>query len=74
MRSGRENRRTTFRMPRPDATPLQRNTRSYQYDRRERQMVYVDEWIYDFGPDRLRRRFVFEDGWLVRVETAGYGR
>lgn len=31
--------------------------------------LWVEEWEYDFGPERLRRRFVFEDGWLVRVET-----
>ncbi|HET6473024.1 MAG TPA: DUF2845 domain-containing protein [Pseudomonadales bacterium] len=35
--------------------------------------VTVEEWIYDFGPNRLRRRLVFEDGQLVRIDTLDRG-
>lgn len=35
--------------------------------------VAVERWTYDFGPQRLMRRLVFEDGVLLRIETLGYG-
>jgi len=35
--------------------------------------VTVEEWIYDFGPNRLRRRLVFEDGLLVQIDTLDRG-
>jgi hypothetical protein len=33
----------------------------------------VDEWIYDFGPQRLLRFLRFRDGRLVGIRTGGYG-
>jgi Protein of unknown function (DUF2845) len=40
------------------------------------QVVYktVEEWTYNFGPRRLMQVAVFEDGKLVDVRSAGYGR
>jgi hypothetical protein len=35
--------------------------------------VQVEVWIYNFGPDRLMQRIVFEDGVVVRIESLGYG-
>jgi hypothetical protein len=35
--------------------------------------VQVDEWIYDFGPQKFVRRLVFEQDRLVRTFTDGYG-
>jgi hypothetical protein len=35
--------------------------------------VVVEEWIYDFGAERLRRRLVFEDGQLIEIETLDRG-
>ena len=35
--------------------------------------VLITEYIYNFGPRKLMRRLVFEDGILVTIETLGYG-
>src|SRR5690242_13467274 len=35
--------------------------------------VAVEEWVYDFGPERLTRRLVFENGVLRSVQTGRYG-
>ncbi|MFL5358301.1 DUF2845 domain-containing protein [Archangium sp.] len=34
----------------------------------------VEEWTYNFGPRRLMQVVVFENGHLVDVKSAGYGR
>lgn len=33
-----------------------------------------EEWTYNFGPNRLIQVVVFENGKLVEVKSAGYGR
>jgi len=33
----------------------------------------VDEWTYDFGPQRFVHYLTFLDGKLARVETGSYG-
>ena len=33
----------------------------------------IDEWRYDWGPDRLIRLLTFENDVLVRIWTRGYG-
>jgi hypothetical protein len=35
--------------------------------------VQVEVWIYNFGPDRLMQRIRFEDGYIVRIDSIGYG-
>ncbi len=35
--------------------------------------VQIDEWTYDFGPDRFLRILKFENGRLVGLEEDGYG-
>jgi hypothetical protein len=35
--------------------------------------VVVEEWTYNFGPQRFMRRVRFEDGIVVRIDTLGYG-
>jgi Protein of unknown function (DUF2845) len=35
--------------------------------------VVVEEWIYDLGPHRLRRRLLFEDGLLIQIDTLDRG-
>lgn len=35
--------------------------------------VVVDEWTYDFGPQRFVHYLTFLDGRLARVDTGGYG-
>ncbi len=35
--------------------------------------VLITEYVYNFGPRKLMRRLVFEDGILVTIETLGYG-
>lgn len=37
------------------------------------QLYVIDEWIYNFGPDRLLRFLRFREGRLVGVRTGGYG-
>jgi uncharacterized protein DUF2845 len=35
--------------------------------------IQVEVWIYNFGPDRLMQRVRFEDGYIVRIDSIGYG-
>jgi len=35
--------------------------------------VPIEAWIYNFGPNKLMRRVVFEAGFVVEIETLGYG-
>jgi hypothetical protein len=35
--------------------------------------VVVEEWTYDFGPQRLVQYLRFEQGQLVQVESGNYG-
>ena len=35
--------------------------------------IAVEEWIYNFGPHRLMHLLRFENGYLVRMGTLGYG-
>jgi hypothetical protein len=35
--------------------------------------VPVESWVYNFGPNKLMRRVVFEAGYVVEIETLGYG-
>jgi hypothetical protein len=35
--------------------------------------VMVSELVYNFGPRKLMRSLRFEDGFLVSIETIGYG-
>ncbi|NTX07539.1 DUF2845 domain-containing protein [Myxococcus sp. CA040A] len=36
--------------------------------------VQVEEWTYNFGPNRLMKVAVFTDGKLTDVRSAGYGK
>jgi hypothetical protein len=33
----------------------------------------VEEWIYNFGPTRLQRRLLFQDGQLFQIDTLDRG-
>ncbi len=35
--------------------------------------VLVEEWTYNFGPNRFIRQIRFEDGIVVKIDTQGYG-
>jgi hypothetical protein len=35
--------------------------------------VYVEEWLYNFGPRRFMRKLRFENGHLEGLKTLGYG-
>ena len=35
--------------------------------------VFVEEWVYNFGPRRLLRRLHFENGILKDIDVFGYG-
>ena len=35
--------------------------------------VFIEEWTYDFGPNRFTRLLRFEDGKLVRITDGKYG-
>lgn len=37
-------------------------------------MVTVEEWTYNFGPQRFMRVITFRNGTVVEVRTGGYGR
>jgi len=36
--------------------------------------VNVEEWIYDFGPQRFIQFLTFESGKLINVRSGGYGK
>lgn len=44
----------------------------YEYSRTDFRypgyFVQVDEWVYEFGPNRFRRQLTFEDGRLRKIE------
>jgi hypothetical protein len=35
--------------------------------------VVIQQWVYDYGPTRLMRELVFEEGQLRSLRTLGYG-
>lgn len=35
--------------------------------------IPVESWIYNFGPNKLMRKVVFEGGMVVEIQTLGYG-
>ncbi|HEU5137180.1 MAG TPA: DUF2845 domain-containing protein [Steroidobacteraceae bacterium] len=35
--------------------------------------VPVETWLYNLGPNKLMRRVRFEGGYVVEIETLGYG-
>ncbi len=35
--------------------------------------VPVETWLYNLGPNKLMRRISFEGGYVVDIETLGYG-
>jgi hypothetical protein len=35
--------------------------------------IYIEEWIYNFGPQRFMRKLRFENGNLQNIKTLGYG-
>jgi hypothetical protein len=37
------------------------------------QSVTVDDWMYNFGPDRFQYRIVMENGVVARIESLGKG-
>lgn len=55
---------------------------SYQEEQKERiddssnrkVIVTVEEWTYNFGPQRFMRIITFRNGTVTNIRTAGYGR
>ena len=37
------------------------------------EIVYVEEWIYNFGPNRFMQSIIFRDGRISKIESLGYG-
>jgi hypothetical protein len=35
--------------------------------------VLIEEWIFNFGPNKLMRKVIFENGIVVDVDTLKYG-
>ena len=35
--------------------------------------VQIEEWVYNFGPNRLMKQIRFEDGRVVSIDGLGYG-
>ncbi|HZI08678.1 MAG TPA: DUF2845 domain-containing protein [Archangium sp.] len=50
--------------------------KSPEADTTQERIVYktIEEWTYNFGPRQLMQVAVFENGRLVDVRSAGYGR
>lgn len=58
----------------PDSK-LQRFGRRCSSDGEHRHCVatLIDEWVYDYGESRLKRRLTFVNARLVEVRTDGFG-
>lgn len=39
----------------------------------EYEQITIDEWIYNFGPRRLKQQLIFENGVLKEINSIGYG-
>ena len=37
------------------------------------EQIIIDEWEYNFGPNRLKQKVTFENGRITSIEAAGYG-
>lgn len=37
------------------------------------EQVIIDEWEYNFGPNRLKQRVIFENGRITSIKSTGYG-
>ena len=37
------------------------------------EIVYVEEWIYNFGPNRFMQSIIFRDGRISKIESLSYG-
>ena len=37
------------------------------------EQILIEEWIYNFGSNRLMRQLFFENGILKKIRTLGYG-
>lgn len=35
--------------------------------------IELEEWEYNFGPNKLSKRITFEDGVVVKIKSIGYG-
>ncbi|GAB4262913.1 MAG: hypothetical protein Kow0065_13670 [Methylomicrobium sp.] len=35
--------------------------------------IAIEEWIYNFGPRRLKQQLIFENGILKTIRSLGYG-
>jgi hypothetical protein len=35
--------------------------------------IPVESWIFNLGPNKLMRKVIFEGGYVVEIETLGYG-
>lgn len=55
------------------------NGRNYRLNKNLQQyleyseQVIIDEWEYNFGPNRLKQKVTFENGRITSIESAGYG-
>lgn len=43
-------------------------------DRKHRTRISIEEWTYNFGPDKFIRIYQFKNGKLVDIRTGDYGR
>ena len=35
--------------------------------------VPIETWLYNLGPNKLMRQIIFEGGYVVSIQTLGYG-
>lgn len=48
------------------------NRNSVEYEREIE--IQIEEWIYNFGPQRFMQRLIFEDGRLKQIQDLDYGQ
>lgn len=41
--------------------------------RLDQTIIYIEEWIYNFGPHRFMQSVLFKDGRVDRIESLDYG-
>ncbi|MBC3872991.1 DUF2845 domain-containing protein [Undibacterium flavidum] len=54
------------------ATPPQVTRNGVDYEREVE--IQIEEWVYNFGPQRFMQLLVFEDGRLKSIQDLSYGQ
>jgi hypothetical protein len=52
----------------------EKTTEKINGNRKKKKIIALDEWTYNFGPNKFIRIYQFKNGRLVDISTGGYGK